>query len=66
MNIAEQIKQFHTGQEAIEYQEFVSECESKAVDVEQDFDAESTLYEFADGSVLVWSGAEIHTFGCRD
>lgn len=71
MTIAEQIKSFHINKENLltrvkNYDEFVSECEEKAIDVEQDFDAESTTYEFVDGSVIVWTGSDVYCYGCRN
>jgi len=53
-----------TGLEVIkDYDSFVSECEDKSEDIEQDFDNESTSYSFVDGSVIVWSGSEIRAYG---
>lgn len=71
MTIAEQIKSFHVNKEngfesVNNYDEFAAECEQKAIDTEQDFDAESTTYEFADGSVIVWSNSEVFVYGCRN
>lgn len=71
MTIAQQIKSFHieidrTGAESVKNDDdFVAECEQKAVDIEQD-DAESTTYEFVDGSVIVWSNAEVFVYGSRN
>ena len=59
MTIAQQIKSFHDG-----YLDAVAEAEQQAVDVEQDFDAETTTFIFADGSCLVWSGSNLSAYGC--
>lgn len=72
MNIAEQIKAFHieinaqNGRESVkDYDAFVSECEEKANDIDQDFDNESTTYEFVDGSVIVWNNSDVYVYGSK-
>jgi hypothetical protein len=70
MTIADQIKQFHVESKVYEFEndtsysiknwnDFVQECEEKSVNIDQDWDAESTTYEFADGSTLVWCGENV-------
>mgnify|MGYP003653296842 CR=1 FL=1 len=64
MTIANEIKAAHidldmeNGNESVkDYDKLVQECESKASDIDQDFDVnETTAYTFIDGSVLVWNG----------
>lgn len=69
MNIAQQIKSFYTTQSesVVKYDHcgIYDECEEKAVDTQQDYDAESTTYEFADGSVLVSCCGEYSAYGCK-
>jgi hypothetical protein len=64
MNRAQQIKAFHQdylGRVRIE--SLVSECEQEAVTTDQDWDAESTTYIFADGSCIVCCGPEVSAYG---
>lgn len=72
MNIAEQIKAFHieinaeNGSESVkDYDAFVAECEEKAGDIDQDWDTETTTYEFMDGSVIVLNNSDVHTYGAK-
>jgi hypothetical protein len=67
MNIAEQIKAFHTttdkrnGAQTINIVELLAECEEKATETTQDWDNEQTEFDFADGSVLiVWRHASAY------
>lgn len=72
MNIAEQIKAFHShintadGSWSIkDYEDFVDDCEQKASAIEQDWDNGSTTYTFVDGSVIVWSEQFVETYGAK-
>ena len=49
MTISSQIKDFHKEDIAA----ILEEADQKAVDTEQDFEAETSQFEFADGSVLL-------------
>lgn len=66
MTIAAQIKSFNTENEIVEnWAEFTAECEQKAVETDQDWDAESTTYTFADGSCIVVSNDQVRAYGCK-
>ena len=65
MTTAAQIKAFHQdsiGQ--VQVDPLVAECEQMAVTIDQDWDAESTTYIFADGSCIVCCGPEVSAYGC--
>lgn len=66
MTIANQIKAFHTNQATadIDMPNLMSECEEKSITTDQDWDAESTTYTFADDSCIVVSGAHVSAYGC--
>jgi len=67
MNIAQQVKSAATeANESIDFKALVEQAELRAVDTEQDFDAESTTYTFADGSCLVWCGEFVSVYGSKD
>lgn len=61
MTIAAQIKNFH-GQNIIE---MLQEAEDKAVETTQDWDNESTEYDFVDGSVLTVCGQSVYVYASR-
>ena len=64
MTIAAQVKSFHVENETVKnWDEFNAELEQKAVDTEQDWDAESTTYTFVDGSCIVVSCSEVRAYG---
>ena len=71
MTIASQIKASYTaanqntGRETYDHDGIFSECEEKAISTEQDYDAESTTYEFADGSVIVSCNGEYNAYGSK-
>ena len=72
MNIAEQIKAFYVeinmenGRESIsDYEAFVTECQEKSNDIDQDIDNESTTYEFVDDSVIVLSNSNAYVYGSK-
>lgn len=60
-NIAEQIKTFHT-----DYNEMLEEAEEAAMNIDQDWDNESTTFEFIDGSVLVVCNSEAFAYGSKE
>ena len=71
MTIASQIKASYTavnpdtGRETYDHDGIFAECEEKAISTEQDWDAESTTYTFADGSVLLSYNGEYRAFGSK-
>lgn len=70
MNTAQQIKSFYVtidpnnGQEIFDWDGMIEECELKG-EATQDWESESTEYDFPDGSVLIISGPEVRTYGSR-
>ncbi|UNY40584.1 hypothetical protein KLER11_gp52 [Pararheinheimera phage vB_PsoM_KLER1-1] len=70
MNTAQQIKAFYTtiteSGEQVDVSALMDECQEKAKDVDQDWDAESTTYEFVDGSVIVVCNSEVSVYGCKE
>jgi len=48
-----------------DYNGLADEAEERALEVTQDFDNESTEYDFADSSVLIVCGLEINAYGMR-
>lgn len=54
MNIAEQVKYASQKNDIFDFKVLTEQSELRAVDIEQDWDAESTTYTFADNSCLVW------------
>jgi hypothetical protein len=66
MTRAEQQKAaFNTGR--MTWAELLVEAEEIDTAYEQDYDTETTAFEFPDGSVAVYCGVEqsIQTYGCR-
>lgn len=61
MNIAQQIKTFHNKS----ITEMMEEAEEKATEINQDWDNESTEYDFIDGSVLIISGNYVNHYASR-
>ena len=68
MTIAEQILAFyrhHTPiNAAIDLNKLIEECSERGT-VTQDWDNESTEFDFQDGSVLIVNGSEINVYGSR-
>lgn len=70
MTIANQIRSFYvtvspeTGRETFDWDALVGECEEKGK-ATQDWDNETTEYDFADGSVLVICNSEVSAYGSR-
>lgn len=60
MSIAEQLKSFHQGN----LNELFSDAEQLG-EVTQDWDSESTEFDFVDGSVLIVCNGEVFTYGSR-
>lgn len=60
MTIAQQIKNFHGDN----ISDMMTEAEDRGV-VTQDWESESTEYEFIDGSVLIVSGPHVSEYGSR-
>lgn len=72
MTIAAQVKSFHVeldqnnGSESVKnWDDFTAECEEKAIETDQDWDAESTTYTFADGSCIVSSSGHVSAYGSK-
>lgn len=59
--IAEQIKSFYT---LDQYNEMMEECESKG-EATQDWENETTEFDFPDGSVLIVCNDNISAYGSR-
>lgn len=70
MNTAEQIKGHfsrYTGSDwVIDVSALMDAAAERAQRVEQDWDNESTLYHFVDGSVLVVTGPFVSTYGSAE
>lgn len=68
MSIAEQIKDYHTARPSEDgyYDAMTIECEEKAVEIDQDWDNETTTYTFADGSAMVQTTEEFFAYGSAD
>ena len=68
MTIAEQILAFyrhHTPIDAvIDLNNLIDECSERGT-VTQDWENESTAFDFQDGSVLIVCGSEINVYGSR-
>ena len=60
MSIAEQIKSFHKG----DTNEMMIEADQKG-EATQDWEHETTEYDFADGSVLIVSNDNSRAYGSR-
>ena len=65
MTIANQIVAFHTEENTVNIANLMVECEEKAINSDQDWDNESTEYEFADGSVIVVCNNEARHYGSK-
>ena len=66
MNIAEQIKaSLASGH--MDYSELLEQADKVGDNYENDYDAETSLFEFADGSVCMFLGVEqdIMTYGSK-
>lgn len=72
MNIAEQIKAYYSefspslGYYIVPvtaFSELIEEAEEKAIDTEQDWDNESTMFVFVDKSCLVIQNQTVSTYG---
>lgn len=70
MTIANQILAFYTKTtefgDDVNVPDLMGECEQKAVNKNQDWDNESTTYEFADGSVIVVCNNEARHYGSKE
>ena len=70
MSIANEIKSFYTetnketGDEVVDKNLMMIEAEEKG-EVTQDWDNESTEFDFADGSVLIVSAGNVSAYGSR-
>ena len=71
MNIAEQVKatfvktNMSNGQETFDMNEIVEHCEDLTNDVDQDWESESTQFNFADNSSLVVSFDNVSAYGSK-
>ena len=69
MNIAQQLKAFHTlivnGYPAVDITALIDEAE-KIGDVTQDYDNEGTQIDFADGSCLVVWDTDVMVYGAKN
>ena len=66
MNIAEQLKAFHTKNDyRINYSALADEAEQKSILITQDWENETTEYDFVDGSVIVIHGSSVWVYGSR-
>jgi hypothetical protein len=61
MTISAQLKQFH----GEDINALIAEAEEKATEITHDWDAESTEFDFVDGSVLVVCGQFVSAYGSR-
>lgn len=66
MTIAEQLKAFHTKNDCrIDYSTLVDDAEQISVLITQDWENETTEYDFIDGSVIVINGPSVWVYGSR-